>query len=161
MKSVKHSLRINDSKGLFVSPRMARVCLTPCANGRPWLDLFWEFDFEDFASETSVPASTWATLSHSLVPTLTFPLFETSLSDAADPRFVPFKAAFVFGSGPFADEPFAEGFKVLVEPQAGAELAFAARDAAATFDHENDGSAARLFCSSCSGVSSFGISTYQ
>ena len=161
MKSVKHSLRINDLTGLLDSPRMARLYLTPCANGSPWLDLFWELDFEDFASETSVPACTGATLSHSPVPTLAFPLFETSLPDAADPRFVPFKAAFVLGSGPFADEPFAEGFRVLVEPQAGAKSAFVARDADATFDHENDGSAARLFCSSCSGVSSFGISTYQ
>ena len=99
-----------------------------------------------------VPASIGATLSHSPVPTLTFPLFETSLPDAADPRFVPFKAAFVLGSGPFVDEPFVEGFKVLVEPQAGAESAFTAPDAAATFDHENDGSAARMFCSS-SGLS--------
>ena len=140
---------------------MARVCLTPCTNGSPWLDLFWELDFEDFALETSVPACTGARSSHSHVPTLAFPLFETFLPDAADPRFVPFKAAFVLGLGPFVDEPFAQGFRVLVEPRAGAESAFAARDAEATFDHENDGSAARLFCSLCSGVSSFGISMYQ
>ena len=49
----------------------------------------------------------------------------------------------------------------LVVPRVGAESAFAARDAATTFDHENDGSAARLFCSLCNGISSFGISTYQ
>ena len=158
---MKHSLRINDSTGLLDSPRMARLCFTPCANGSSWLDLLWELDFEDFASETSVPACTVARLSHSPVQTLAFPFFETSLPDAADPRFVPFKAAFVLGSGPFAAEPFAEGFRVLVEPQVGAESAFAARDADTTFDHKNDGSAARLFCSSCSGVSSFSISTYQ
>ena len=93
--------------------------------------------------------------------TLTFPLFETSLPNATDPRLVPFKGAFVLESGLFADDPFAEGFEVQVVPRAGAESAFAAQNAAATFDHENDGSAARLFCSLCNGVSSFGISMYQ
>ena len=116
MKLVKHSLRINDSKGLLDSPGMARVCLTPCANGSPWLNLFWELDFEDFASKTSVPVSTGAGSSHSPVAALTFPLFDTSLPNATDPRLVPFKAAFVLESGPFADDPFVEGFKVLVEP---------------------------------------------
>ena len=158
---MKLSLRISDSNGLMDSPRMARVCLTPCTNGSPWLDLFWELDFEDFASEMSVPASNGAGLSHSLVATLTLLLFETSLPNAVNPRLVPFKGAFVLESDPFADDPFAKDFEALVVPQAGAKSAFAARDAAATFDHENNGLAARLFCSSCNGVLSFGISTYQ
>ena len=140
---------------------MARVCFTPCANGSLWLNLFWELDFEDFALETSLAASSGAGSSHSPVATLTFPLFETSLPDAADSCLVPFKGAFVLESGPYTDDPFAEGFEVLIVLQAGAESAFVAQDAAATFDHENDGSAACLFCSSCNGVSSFGISTYQ
>ena len=78
---------------------MARVCLTPYANRSQWLDLFWELDIEDFISETSVAASNGAGSSHSLVATLTFPLFETSLPDATDLRLVPFKDAFVLESG--------------------------------------------------------------
>ena len=141
---------------------MARVCLTPCVNGSPWLDLLWEFDFEDFASETSIPASNGAGLSHSLVvASLTFLLFETSLLDVVAPRLLPLKGAFVLESGPFADEPVTATFEFLFEPQAGVESAFADRDAKSTFDHEYDGSTARLFCSSCNGVLSFDISTYQ
>ena len=109
----------------------------------------------------SVSTSSGVGSSHSHVAaSLTFPLFETSLPDVVGPRLLPLKGAFVLESSPFVDKPFIAAFEILVVPRAGVESTFAARDAALTFDHEYNGSAARVFYSSCNGVLSFGISIY-
>ena len=102
MKSVKHSLRIKLSVGFPDISRMARLYLIPCDNEGPWLGLLCEFDFKDFASETTAVASTSSGPTVSSVPASpSFPLFKTALPADDAPRLVPFKAALDFEAALF------------------------------------------------------------
>ena len=106
MKCVKYSLRIKLSVGLLDISQIARLCLIPCENEGLWLGLLYEFDFEDFASEIAALALTSGGPSISFVPVSpTFPLFVTTLPAINALRLVPFKAALVFGTTPFAVAP--------------------------------------------------------